>query len=209
MRALVTGFEGFAGKMNPSGVIAKSLDNSSLGDLDVSGSELPEDFYKLPSLMKRLVKKVKPDIVIGTGWDYISKIKVERVALNVQNSEFGEVVVPDNYNHKPSGSEVIRRGELALRSTLPVEKIVENLNKKGIPAFVSYYAGTHCCNTVMYSAIYYSTKKKRDALAGFIHVPPVSEMKVKKAGTSPMKLDEEKRAIERALEICRDKLAEP
>jgi pyroglutamyl-peptidase len=202
MRAVVMGFEAFAGKMNPSGLIAKSLNDSSIDELQISGYEIPEDFYKLPGVVKRLVETQAPNIVIGTGWDYISKIKVERIALNLQNSEFGEVTVPDNYNHEPNGREVIHNAALALRSTLPAEKIVSRLKKKGIPAYVSYHAGTHCCNTVMYSAIYYALKKNRKAQAGFIHIPPVSEMKIERAGTMPMTLDEERRAIEIVLRTC-------
>lgn len=206
MRALIVGFEGFAGKMNPSGLIARSLHQTSIDELQVSGFEIPEDFCKLPAVVKRLVDKMAPDVVIGTGWDYTSKIKVERIALNIQNSEFGEVTVPDNYNHEPNGREVIHHGELALRSTLPADEIVFDLRKRKIPAFVSYHAGTHCCNTVMYCAIYYATKRKRKAIAGFMHIPPVSEMKVKNSGVSPMKVDEERKAIETALRTCKDYL---
>lgn len=205
MRALMTGFEGWAGRMNPSGKIAMSLDNKELGNLEVFGVELPEDFLKLPGMLKELITKVNPDIVIGTGWDYISRIKVEKVALNVQSSHFGNSIVPDNYKHKPMGNEIIKRGELALRSSLPAEKIVGTLNKRGFPAFISYQAGTHCCNTVMYSAIFYSREnKKRKPIAGFIHIPPVAEMKVKNAGTLCMKIDEETKALESVLEACRD-----
>jgi pyroglutamyl-peptidase len=204
MQALLTGFEGWAGKMNPSGKIAKSLNTRKYGELQVAGYELPEDFYKLPGILSKLIGKLRPDIIIGTGWDYISKIKVEKVALNVQNSFFGGATVPDNYKHAPKGGEVIKRGELALRSTLPAEKIVDRLNKRKIPAFVSYQAGTHCCNTVMYSGIFYSKRAKQNTIAGFIHIPPVEEMRVKRAATSPMKLEREISAIETALETSRD-----
>jgi pyroglutamyl-peptidase len=204
MKALLTGFEGFAGKMNPSGVIAKSLDKKRLGELEISGRELPEDFRRLPNILHRLIDGEKPDIVIGTGWDYVSQIKVEKISLNVQNSVFGDKVVPDNYNHKPKGNPIIDKGALALRATFPAEKIVESLKKRKIPATISYNAGTHCCNTVMYSAIFYSQSTKRSkAIAGFIHIPPIAEMKMKNPNIVPMTLEEETRAIEGAIETCR------
>jgi pyroglutamyl-peptidase len=169
---------------------------------------LPEDFYKLPKLLKQLIRKFQPEIIIGTGWDYVSKVKVEKIALNVQNSLFGESAVPDNYNHKPEGEQVVKQGPLALRSTLPSELIIKRLKNHRIPAFVSYQAGTHCCNTVMYSAIYYSSRvgPGRNMLTGFIHIPPVSEMKLERSGTKPMRLDKERSAIEIALKSCRDYL---
>jgi pyroglutamyl-peptidase len=207
MRALVTGFEGWAGRINPSGRIAKLLNNRRYGELEVVGIELPENFKKLPRILRDLITEVRPDIVIGTGWDYISQIKVERVSLNVQNAVFGDSTVPDNYGNVPSGNEVIKRGQLALTSSLPAEKIVERLEKRKIPAFISYQAGTHCCNTVMYSAIFHSRKTNRRAIAGFVHIPPVREMNVKRAGAFPMPFDREVNAIKIALETSRDYLS--
>ena len=190
--------------MNPSGVIAKSLDGRIFGGLEVSGYELPEDFSRLPLIVKNLIRKVKPDIVIGMGWDFVSKIKIERITLNVQSSIFGDAMIPDNFRHTPSGGSIIRNGQLALQASLPAEKIVKRLSREKIPAYVSYQAGTHCCNTVMYSEIFYSQKRDRKSMAGFIHIPPVPEMKVKRIGLTPMKLEKEKNAIQTALKVSRD-----
>jgi pyroglutamyl-peptidase len=208
MRALLTGFEGWKGNVNPSGIIAKNLNDKELNGLKIIGRQLPEDFYKLHEVLRDLIREVKPEIVIGTGWDYVSKIKVERVALNVMNSVFGDEVVPDNYGHKPAGEKVIERGPVSLLATLPAEKIVENVNKSSIPAFASYQAGTHCCNTVMYSVLYNTIGggRKSGKVAGFIHIPPIPEMNVKKGDVEPMDLEKESKAITIALETCRDYL---
>lgn len=206
MRALVTGFEGFAGRINPSGLIAKSLDGVTYGELTVVGRELPEDFTTLPKIMRDLVREAKPDILISTGWDFISKIKIEKVALNVQNSEFGDKIVPDNKGNSPTGEEVISKAPLGLRSTLPAEKIAKELEAINIPVWLSYNAGTHCCNTVMYSGLYYSQKARPGSLSGFIHIPPTPEMKLQ--GTVSMSQSREREAIERALVASQDFLAE-
>jgi pyroglutamyl-peptidase len=208
MRAVVTGFEGFAGKINPSGLIAKSLDGAAFGELFVTGLELPEDFKTLPSIMRDLIRKTKPDILISTGWDYISKFKIEKVALNIQSSEFGDKIVPDNLGNSPSGEEVIARAPTGLRATLPAEKILRQIQAAGLPAYLSYSAGTHCCNTVMYSGIYYSQKANPNSLSGFIHIPPTPEMKLNrgKSGGS-IAQSRERKAIECALVASRDFLA--
>jgi pyroglutamyl-peptidase len=204
MRALVTGFEGFDGKVNPSGQIAKGFDGKTFGELEIVGRELPEDFQNLPRILRNLTTKIRPDILISTGWDYIAKFKVERVALNIQNSEFGDKVVPDNRGNAPSGNDVISGAPLALRASMPTEKILNVFQKSRIPAYVSYSAGTHCCNTVMYSGIYYSQKINPKVLAGFIHIPPTPEMNVPKDRAVSFGLKEEKRAIKKALICCRD-----
>jgi pyroglutamyl-peptidase len=206
MQALLTGFEGWAGKVNPSGKIAKALNGEKIGALTVTGKELPEDFYKLPAILRQLINKLKPDIVISTGWDYISKIKVEKVSLNVMNCIFGDKTIPDNSGNAPKGKDVIRGGPLSLEATIPAELIVNKLTKKHIPSYVSYHAGTHCCNDVMYSGVYYTQKVKPNSVAGFVHIPPVAEMKIKKLGVKQMTLERETQAIEIALETCRDYL---
>jgi pyroglutamyl-peptidase len=208
MRALVTGFEGFGGHVNPSGLIARSLDGVTFGDLVVTGRELPEDFTTLPSVVHDLVKEVKPDILISTGWDYISKFKIEKVALNVQNCEFGDKIVPDNYGHTPSGDEVIPKAPLALKATIPTEMILKELVDAKFPVQLSYSAGTHCCDTVMYSGIYYVRKLKPNSLSGFIHIPPTPEMKVPMDRSAKFTQAKEEEAIQHALIVCRNYLSD-
>ncbi len=208
MRALVTGFEGFGGHVNPSGLIARSLDGMTLGDLVVAGRELPEDFTTLPRVVRELVKEVKPDILISTGWDYISKFKIEKVALNVQNSEFGDKIVPDNNGHAPTGDEVIPKAPLALKATLPTEMILKELVDAKFPAQLSYSAGTHCCDTVMYSGIYYTQKIKPGSLSGFIHIPPTLEMKISGDRVAKFNQAREEDAIQHALIACRNFLSD-
>ncbi|MEM0287915.1 MAG: pyroglutamyl-peptidase I [Nitrososphaerota archaeon] len=199
MRILITGFEAWAGKKNPSGMIAKNLDGKAIKGLDVIGRVLPEDFYALPGLSKKLIAEIRPDAVISTGWDYTKAIKVEKIALNVMNSFFVDSVVPDNYGNKPSHEPIIRNAPIALQSTLPADEIVQELRKNNIPAVVSYYAGTHCCNTVMYSFLHTDKVK----ISGFIHVPPLPEMvKGVRTDSIVMSIDEQEKAIQLAIEVC-------
>ncbi len=206
LKALVTGFEGWQGRVNPSGKIALELDGKEFEGLSVIGKELPENFYELPGVLRDLVRRIKPDILICSGWDYVSKIKVEKIGLNVMNSVFDDKIVPDNYGQKPMGERIIPRGSPALEASFPAELIVENLNRIGIPAYVSYHAGTHCCNTVMYSALYFLKKTKPKSIAGFIHLPPIEEMGLTRESVTPMPLEREREAMESALITCRDYL---
>ncbi len=203
MEALLTGFEGWAGRLNPTGKIANEIDGKSIDGMKIIGRELPEDFYRLPTTLRDLIRQFEPDVIVGIGWDYISKIKVEKIGVNVRNSTFGEEIVPDNYGNKPLGEEIVPGGATAIRATFPAEQIVVDLNKAGIPAYVSYNAGTHCCNTVMYSALHHlRSAGLQGSIAGFIHVPPTPEMGVKKTGITPMDYNMEREAIQKALETC-------
>ncbi|MEM3638164.1 MAG: hypothetical protein QXX17_01775 [Conexivisphaerales archaeon] len=199
MRILITGFEAWAGNKNPSGMVAEELNGSVIDGAEVVGKVLPEDFYALPKLARKLVDEVRPDCVISTGWDYTKAIRVEKVALNVMNSFFADSVVPDNYGNKPRDEPIIKGGPLALGSTLPADEIVKELNDAGIPAILSYHAGTHCCNTAMYSFLHADIVK----ISGFIHVPPLPDMiKNPKIDTITMPIGQQKRAIEIAVRVC-------
>ncbi len=201
LKALVTGFEPWEGSLNPSGTIAKELNRKKFGRLEVIGLEVPEDFYSLPKLALSLVRKHRPDVVISLGWDYTPAIKVEKIALNVMNAEFGGEEVPDNSGNVPKGSPVVRSSPLAYTGTLPVESIVQDIRSAGIPVFRSYNAGTHCCNTIMYSFLRAAKTQKKKPLSGHIHLPPVPGMETH-LQVKPMELETERRAVEIAIGTC-------
>lgn len=204
--ALLTGFEAWAGQVNPSGIVAGDLDGIEIDGVKVVGRELAEDFYKLPRIVSKLLREFRPSVVVSTGWDYVSRIKVEKIAVNTMDSVFGNAVVPDNYGNRPSGEPVISKAPLAVRATFPAELIVQNLNKAGVPAMLSYHAGTHCCNTVMFSVLHSLRLSRSRAIAGFMHFPPSPEMNVERPGIEPMSIEGDVEAVKIALRTCRDYL---
>lgn len=204
MKLLLTGFEAWAGKINPSGMIAKRLNGARIGELDVVGVELPEDFYRLPRLTGELIRKERPDIIISMGWDYTKQVKVEKVALNIMNSFFGDDVIPDNSGNKPKGEKIFKNGDFAIESSLPAEGIVLALKRSNIPATISYHAGTHCCNTTMYSFLYNLKKLKVKALSGFVHLPPLPEMVSSSYLSLSMPFDKQLEAARIVIQACSD-----
>src|SRR5579875_3614769 len=128
MKALVTGFEAWAGHMNPGGMIAKELNGRNLDGLDVVSVELPEDFYAIPGLARKYFDELHPNIIISIGWDYTRTVRVEKV-------------VPDNRGNTPKDQPVIKGAPLARRSTLPVDRIVSAIGRSEIPVAGSFYAG--------------------------------------------------------------------
>lgn len=204
MLALVTGFEAWASQMNPSGIVASKLDGTEVDGLKVVGRELAEDFYKLSRLVSELVRELRPAVVVSTGWDYVSRIKVEKIAVNRMDSMFGNEVVPDNYGNRPAGEPVISRAPLAVEATFPAELIVQNLNKANIPAMLSYHAGTHCCNAAMFSLLNSLKRSRSKAIAGFMHVPPTKEMDTKRPDIVPMNVEMDIEAVKIALKTCSD-----
>ena len=84
---------------------------------------------------------------------------------------------------------------------LPVFRMVEKMKENGIPASVSYTAGTYVCNDVMYSVLHYCHTEFKDVKGGFMHVPFATEQTVNQpAGTPGMNLKDIAKAIELSVE---------
>lgn len=71
----------------------------------------------------------------------------------------------------------------------------------GIPANMSYTAGTYVCNSIMYNVLYLLDRKFPGVRGGFVHVPYACEQGVgKPADTPTMPLATMSHALEAAIE---------
>ena len=95
----------------------------------------------------------------------------------------------------------VKNGPEAYFTMLPVFRMVEKMKENGIPASVSYTAGTYVCNDVMYSVLHYCHTEFKDVKGGFMHVPFATEQTVNQpAGTPGMNLKDIAKAIELSVE---------
>jgi len=62
-------------------------------------------------------------------------------------------------------------GPPAFRSELPLQGWAEKLRVRGIPAKVSYHAGTYLCNAMLYWTHYFTARDGWRTRAAFIHLP--------------------------------------
>ena len=172
VKVLVTGFESFGGDpINPTEKIAKELDGKEISNAKVAGRVLPVVFGKARKVLEDILEEVKPDIAIHLGLAPTrSGINVERIAVNLMDAR-----IPDNEGFQPRDEPIIPDGPIAYFSKLPIRKIVERLNEKGIPAVISNSAGLYLCNYVMYLSLHHSATKGYPKMSGFIHVPYLPE----------------------------------
>ncbi|MEM4289282.1 MAG: pyroglutamyl-peptidase I [Nitrososphaerota archaeon] len=203
LRILLTGFQPWAGfDPNPSEEVAKAFNNKKIGRGIVSSIILPVSFKKCFEVLKKgFEREGRPDIFIGLGlMPFASAIQIERVAINIKDYDG----VPDNDGERPVDEPIVAGGPNALFSTLPIRKIVENLNKAGIPAIISNSAGTHCCNLIMYNVLYYLSERGWNIPAGFIHLPflpqNIKQIMHKPQNTPGLPLDVMVRALQLSIE---------
>lgn len=168
---LITGFDSFGGqKTNPSGEIARSLDGRMILGHRVVGAVVPTIFGDSLRELSRLVREVRPALVICLGVAGMrEEITVERIAINIDDAR-----IPDNAGRQPVDAPIVRGAPAAYWSGLPIKAIVAALKRRGIPASVSQTAGTYVCNHVFYGLMHLLRRRKPRIRGGFIHVPAPS-----------------------------------
>jgi pyroglutamyl-peptidase len=163
--ALLTGFEPFGGDAdNPSGAAVHLAASRWGGPELLVTAVLPVSFAGAAARLKELLVQHRPDVVIAAGLaGGRAAIGVERVAVNLIDAR-----IPDNDGDQPIDAPSAPGAAAAHFATLPVKEIARRIADAGIPAEVSYSAGTFVCNHVFFTALEAAASATR---AGFVHVP--------------------------------------
>lgn len=196
MKILVTGFDPFGGEaVNPAYEAVKLLPDE-IADAEIIKLEIPTVFSKSALVVEAGILKHQPDVVLSIGQaGGRSSISVEKVAINL-----AEARIPDNDGEQPMNQPLHEDGETAYFASIPVKAIVKNIKDHGIPANISYTAGTYVCNSIMYNVLYMVHKRYTNIRAGFIHVPFSTEQAAGKPdGTACMPVETIAKALEYAI----------
>ncbi len=195
---LLTGFEPFGEhRSNPSERIATALDRKlTSAGTRIQGCVLPVDKNRAAAILAKTIEKVQPSAVIALGVSASRPlIAPEKVALN-----FSSFAIPDNADNQPASEPVIDDGPAAYFTTLPAERMVEELRKERVPAALSLSAGSYVCNHVFYSLMHLLDQSESRIPAGFIHCPVEST-----DGDRGLPLEQ----MICAIRLCCDLLAKP
>ena len=138
MKILVTGFTPFGGEqINPSWEAARRLPNR-IGGAELIKHEIPTEFDASGAALHKLLTELRPDAVLCVGqYGGANCIRVERVAINLRDAR-----IADNAGKQPTDEPVVAGGPDAYFATIPTREIVDALRERGIPAQLSYSAGT-------------------------------------------------------------------
>ena len=191
---LLTGFEPFGGEQkNPSWLAVQQLDGYQLDDeVQIVSRQLSCVFEKSQLELKTAIDELKPVLVLALGQaGGRTELCFEKVAIN-----FIDARIADNAGQQTVDTTVVTDGPTAYFATLPIKAMVNSLKQQGIPAAVSYTAGTYVCNTVFY-ALMHQLKDKPKVRAGFLHIPYAPEQAIGKAVAS-MPVD----MVVNALKLC-------
>ncbi len=181
MKILVTGFDPFGGEPTNPAYEAIKLLPDTIDGAEIIKLEIPTVFGKGAQKAISMIEEREVDVVVSVGQaGSRSAMTVEKVAINLV-----EARIPDNEGQQPFDLKIQEDGENAYFTTLPIKAMVEEMKANGIPAFVSYTAGTYVCNEVMYQELYAVNKRFPNVRAGFVHVPYASAQAVDKPNGTP------------------------
>ncbi len=104
----------------------------------------------------RLMELREPEVCLFCGQAASRPLLcLETMAINIFK---GEIIDPD--------------GPPAYWATLPDQKVlISKLHEAGIPAKLSYHAGTHVCNHILYTSLRDAELRGTGMKAGFLHLP--------------------------------------
>lgn len=192
-KILVTGFDPFGGeRINPALECVRHVPDT-ISCAEVMKLEVPTSFSRSAAVLEEAMRRERPDHVLCVGQaGGRAAISVERVAINLVDAR-----IPDNDGAQPHDEAIREDGAPAYFATLPTKAMVRAMNEHGIPATLSYTAGTFVCNWLMYQALYLAEQLGQGTRAGFVHVPYAPEQGVGKAeGTPTMAVSDMTRALE-------------
>jgi pyroglutamyl-peptidase len=137
--------------------------------------ELSRDMPASPQVTTRLLP-VNFDVVEGwlaeelrADYDYVlnlgqapgsTRVQLESIGLNIACEEAAGIDRP-----------LCDDGPLAYRSTLPLFDWAERIRAAGVPAEVSFHAGTYLCNAALYLTHYFIERMRLKSQAVFVHLP--------------------------------------
>ncbi|QRP46612.1 pyroglutamyl-peptidase I [Amycolatopsis sp. FDAARGOS 1241] len=194
MTVLLTGFAPFGGSAtNPSwraaGLVAGRRD-------DVVAVELPVEFGASLPALRAAIEAHGPDLVVCAGEaGGRDEVTPERVAINVVDAR-----IPDNAGRQPVDVPVVAGGPAAYFTTLPVKAAVAAIQARGVPAAVSYTAGTYVCNQVFYGLMHLLATDFPALRGGFVHVPSAPEQVA--CGEPALAVEESATALEAVIDAA-------
>lgn len=196
MRVLVTGFEPFGGMdINPTAQLAEVLSKEGVSGIELHSATLPVVYDTCVQQLITKIEELSPDVVIACGLAFgRAAVTLERIGINIKDTA-GEGQKGDNQGDKPVDEKIIPEGPDGLFSTLPIRKMMNDLQEEGIPASISNSAGTYICNNTLYGVLHYIAEKKLQTKAGFIHFPATPDMTVNKPNVPSMAFETQLKAL--------------
>jgi pyroglutamyl-peptidase len=127
-------------------------------------------------------------------------VHLETIAVNVAGVTYG--------SHSPFGP-ILSDAPVAYRTRSPIHRMCLDLREAGIPASISYHAGTYLCNAAMFLSHHWHAVRNLDCQIGFAHLPLTLEQSIASGRELPgLTVKDLARAIECMLRVLHSSMSE-
>jgi pyroglutamyl-peptidase len=170
MRVLLTAFEPYAEwPTNSSWLTLAELLRHRAPGAGLVTRRYPVDLARLEqALYKDLVQDFDAVVHLGQA-PGTPLIRLEALAINAGGSMAESL----------GGTErLVPHAPEAYRTQMPLERWLQVLQQKSIPAQISYHAGTYLCNAVMFLSHHWMAQAGKSTPVGFIHLPLTTQQVV-------------------------------
>jgi pyroglutamyl-peptidase len=163
---LLTGFEPFGGDaLNSSWELVRRLDGERIAGLRVQAVQMPCVFARSGAALAEALRS-KPALVLAVGQAASrGALSLERVAVNWIDAR-----IPDNAGAQPVDEAVRSGAPPAYFSSLPIKAMAAASRAAGVPAEISFSAGSFVCNQLFFE-LQHQLRRRRSVRSGFLHVP--------------------------------------
>lgn len=186
-KLLITGFDPFGGEtVNPAWEAVRALPDE-IGEYRLIKLQVPTVFGLAAQRVLETAEREQPDAILCVGQaGGRAAVTPEYVAINLRHAR-----ICDNMGNRPLDEAVAENAPTAYFSTLPVRRMAEAIEAAGVPAAVSYSAGTFVCNDLLYSVLHFRPQTP----SCFVHVPFLPQQ-----GEPSMPLEQITLALKAAIE---------
>lgn len=202
-KILITGFEPF-GKdtVNPSWEAVSILPDQTEYAV-IARRKMPVEYDRVALLLEQAIREEQPDVVICIGQaGGRAEMTPEMVAINIKDAR-----IADNAGVLCSGEAICEDGPAAYFATVPVKRIAAAMREAGVPASVSYTAGTYVCNNIMYHLMHMLKLRYPHIKGGFIHIPfACGQVLTRPVGTPSLPLELMAKGLEAAMDAVAEAL---
>lgn len=168
---------------NPASDVAKAVGQQDCGQHRIVSLEIPVRTNALTDIIKAAIKEHSPDYWLGFGIaPGACGIRLEALGTNWRSFD-----VPDNDGLMLEHEATIPGGPAAYDATLANQQIVAACRAQGIPAAISYSAGNHLCNQMLYTTRHLVEQNEGQMACGFMHLPLTPEMVAAESAEMPMR----------------------
>lgn len=153
--------------------------------------ELTKDLPEQPKVVTRLYpvdydalqQRLLDDLTLG--FDFVihtgqapgsAAVRLESLAVNFATGR-------DDSPH--TAVPLVEDGPTAMQTSLPLDRLCEQIRQSGVPVEVSYHAGTYLCNAAMYTSLLQIQRQELPTHAFFVHLPLDTSQAAKQATPIP------------------------